>query len=334
MRNKMLIKPFCNIQTNVFNKNINFSSSSFVYNNSKRSILCKTQPAFYICRTTFQNHVCCGIIAQLNYNSSSKVYKHEECFSEKLSDLCFLFQKTKLQLSPTLLVHDNHSEIEKYLNLITTNFSPDMLLNHEKTTYEIWVVTPSKQIENLYKTITYLFIADGHHRVSCLFSLKKDVCAYIIQKKFLKAYPIIRRYHHFHTCPTLFFEKAKIFFNAKPLSNEELNLWQGEYFALVYGKNSIALSNSNSQKDFLKILSSFSSLNYIEEQKPSFTNYKCNLNNQQFNYHDKPEERNFHLFIPRINLDNYFPHPNKILPIHSSWFEPKIPPGIVQMEIT
>lgn len=328
----MLIKPFYNIQSSeVSNKNINPSQISFIHNNQPTSLLKKNQPNFYICRTTSQNHVCCGIIAQLNYHSShSKVYKHEECFSEKLNNFCFTFQKLNIQFSPTLLVHDNHLKIEQYLNSIITSSLPNIIYNNEKTTYEIWVISPNEQIENLYNSITFLFIADGHHRISCLFSLNKNVCAYIIPKKCLKAYPIIRKYNHFNSCPVTFFEKTKHTFNAKTLTNEELNLWHGRYFALSHEKNNIVLSNGNHQKDFLKILTSFSSVNYVTEKETSFTNYKYDSNYQNINHN----QDHLHLFIPELNIDNYFPYLHKkLLPVHSSWFEPKIPPGIIQMEI-
>lgn len=329
----MIIKPFSSLQISN-NKDVDGSPSSLIYNNQKHPPLNKVQPAFYVCRTTNQKHICSGIIAQLSYHSShNKIYKHEECFNEKITNFCFTFQKLNIQLSPTLLVHDDHLEIEQYLHSITNNSTPDIVYNYEKTTYEIWVVIPSKEIEDLYSSIKYLFIADGHHRISCLFSLSKDVCAYIIPKKFLKSYPIIRKYNHFHKSPATFFEKAKYTFDSRPLSNEKLNLWQGQYFALIYGKNSIVLSNTNNQKDFLKILSSFSSINYIIERKPNFSNYKFDLNCEKLNYCDSREDKTFHLFIPAINIDSYFGYSRKLLPVHSSWFEPKLPPGIIQMKI-
>ena len=39
------------------------------------------------------------------------------------------------------------------------------------------------------------------------------------------------------------------------------------------------------------------------------------------------------LYIPQINIEKHIENRNIMLPPHSSWFEPKIPPGVISMEI-
>lgn len=323
----MLIKPFYGIQIDT--SNANYLQIPFTYSNPAIWLLKKKKPSFYICRTTLDNHICWGTIAQLSYdNSHKKVYKHESCFDGKLSDFGSTFENSNVQLSPTLLVHDNNTAIEEYIQLMMKSFPPDRIYNKGKDLYEIWVIPSNKRIIDIYNAIDYLFIADGHHRVSCLFSLNKDVCAYIVPKKCIRSYPIIRKYNSFKNSSSHFFERIKTLFPVKSLTCEEINSWKGDYFALSYKGSNFALHTS----DFLRTLASFSTINYIEGRKPNFINYKYHSDHLKNIYHYTPNE-NFYLLIPSININDFFPHPNELLPVHSSWFEPKIPAGIFQMEI-
>lgn len=298
----------------------------------------RESPLFYFCKTSFQEHTCYGLIAQVNgFYPPKKLYKHEECFSYKITEFCTEFEKNNVQLSPTLLFHENNPDFDAYFKSIIVGAPSDIIAYGRECTYEIWPIEPEESIMLFFNNINNLYVADGHHRISSLFSSKSNVLAYIVQTKYLKNYPIIREYNS--CCSELanfVLRQIKERFDIQLMG---FNKNFSENFncpILSIGLESFIISNiegnKNNFQEFLKIISLMSTINNFDI---CFTNYQANkINCDRFKKMSIAERKSrVLLYIPQIDIEKYIEGSNLLLPPHSSWFEPKIPPGIISMEI-
>lgn len=294
--------------------------------------------SFYFCKTSFQKHTCYGLIAQVSGSyPNKKLFGHEECFPNKIAEFYTKFQQSNLQLSPVLLFHQDDSDWDDFLKSSIKNTVPDIVAYSSKCTYEIWKVDLEKNISLFYTGINKLYIADGHHRISSLFMSKMNVLAYIVQSKYLKNYPIIREYNIF--CNDLMksiLEDIKGKFDIHSVEFKKIFSEKYNNPILSIGAENFMIANIDGDINNLQeFLGTISSMNAINSSDICFTNYQINKENSKKFIKLSTEERKSRIFlyIPQLNIEKHIENRNIMLPPHSSWFEPKIPPGIISMEI-
>jgi uncharacterized protein (DUF1015 family) len=294
--------------------------------------------SFYFCKTSFQKHTCYGLIAQVSGSyPNKKLFGHEECFPNKIAEFYTKFQQSNLQLSPVLLFHQDDSDWDDFLKSSIKNTVPDFVAYSSKCTYEIWKVDLERSISLFYNGISKLYIADGHHRISSLFMCKKNVLAYIVQAKYLKNYPILREYNLFYNdLIKSILKKIKGKYQTHSVEFKKIFSEQYNNPILSIGDENFMIADIDDNRDNLHaFLETISPMNTLNSSDVCFTNYLINKENSKNFIKLSTEERKSRIFlyIPQINIEKHIENRNIMLPPHSSWFEPKIPPGVISMEI-
>jgi uncharacterized protein (DUF1015 family) len=134
-----------------------------------------TAPAFYIYKKTTATNSFCGIITATSVEDyhSNVIKKHEGTLRKR--ELLFenYLKNTGFNAEPVLLTYPDNDIITKIIKKYKQQRAEYEFTSTDKNSHLLWVVDDKNdiaQIENTFKEIDTLYIADGHHRStsSCL----------------------------------------------------------------------------------------------------------------------------------------------------------------------
>lgn len=129
------------------------------------------KPAFYLYKKTTPESTFCGIIAATSvedYNNDV-IKKHEGTLH--LRELLFenYLKNTGFNAEPVLLTYPDNTTIAKIIEKHLLKRPEYEFTTTDKNTHCIWLIDKQQEIEiiqNAFKEISALYIADGHHRSS------------------------------------------------------------------------------------------------------------------------------------------------------------------------
>ena len=126
-------------------------------------------PAFYIYEIDDAANTYCGIIAAASVEDykNNIIKKHENTIETREKIFTNYLKKTRFNAEPVLLTYENSDRISNILDELknvkpTIEFSIDLNEKHR-----LWKIENKEkliQIQNVFKKIPSLYIADGHHR--------------------------------------------------------------------------------------------------------------------------------------------------------------------------
>lgn len=139
-----------------------------------------TKPSFYIYRIKTRSNVFCGIIA----GTSAKDYKdnlikkHENTL-EKRERLFTNYLKTVgFNAEPVLLTYPNNNGVAAIIKEITSKAAEYEFTTTDRVTHYLWPVSDLPTIKKLqeeFKNLGAIYIADGHHRTASSYLLAQDL---------------------------------------------------------------------------------------------------------------------------------------------------------------
>jgi uncharacterized protein (DUF1015 family) len=138
------------------------------------------KPAFYLYKKTTPENTFCGIIAATSVEDYNKdiIKKHEGTLH--LRELLFenYLKNTGFNAEPVLLTYPDNDTIAKIIEKHVVQRPEYEFTTTDKNTHCIWLIDQEKEIEiiqNAFKEINALYIADGHHRSSSSCLLAKHL---------------------------------------------------------------------------------------------------------------------------------------------------------------
>ena len=128
------------------------------------------KPAYYIYRLIKGSTAYTGLIAAASVDdyNNNVILKHENTLTEKQNELAEHISFFNGLGNPVLLTYPDNSIIENIINKTIDSGSPEYnFLSADQLKHNLWVVHHDEDIiaiENEFKNIEKIYIADGHHR--------------------------------------------------------------------------------------------------------------------------------------------------------------------------
>ncbi|MFT5824445.1 MAG: hypothetical protein ACI8ZM_005713 [Crocinitomix sp.] len=125
--------------------------------------------SFYLYRQTVDGHAYVGLIAgaSVDQYNSGHIKKHEETITERETVFSNYLKIVEFNVEPVLLFHRKHEALNQLLAPLMFARPEYEFTSWDRGKHEIWIVkTPEtiEKIQNYYKEIEDIYIADGHHR--------------------------------------------------------------------------------------------------------------------------------------------------------------------------
>ncbi len=158
------------------------------YNNVKKAyhnfktdglLIKDSNPAFYVYEIDTVGNYYCGIIAAASVEDykNNVIKKHENTIESRENTFKNYLKITGFNAEPVLLTYKNNLEISKVIDVHKASepiveFSTE---NGEK--HRLWAIENPQdliQIQNIFKHIPSLYIADGHHRTASSVLLSEE----------------------------------------------------------------------------------------------------------------------------------------------------------------
>lgn len=135
---------------------------------------------YYFYREIWKGRSQLGLFAVVNTDEYEKgiIRRHEFTRKEKEVDRTNHIVITETHTEPVFLTYQNHDLIEKLILDYIKNHEPAYVLNDEnEVNHTLWVCKDEKinrQIEDEFKKVEILYIADGHHRTASSLNAAKE----------------------------------------------------------------------------------------------------------------------------------------------------------------
>ena len=128
------------------------------------------KPYLYIYKQKMGDHEQYGIVgcASADEYNNNIIKKHELTRKNKEDDRTRHVITLNANAGPVFLTYRDNKNIDKIVNHFTQSNTPEVdFTATDKITHTIWVIKDTQlinQITELFKSINYLYVADGHHR--------------------------------------------------------------------------------------------------------------------------------------------------------------------------
>jgi len=158
----------------VYNRYLEFLEDNILLKDAKNS--------FYVYKISKGDYSCCGFFcatSTMDYRNNV-IRKHENTISHREKLFANYLETVKFNAEPVLMTYPNRPKIANILKKEAQKVPEYQFTTPDKTTHCLWAVSNTKTIHNLqeaFKEIEALYIADGHHR-----SASSDLLAKISQK--------------------------------------------------------------------------------------------------------------------------------------------------------
>lgn len=135
---------------------------------SEGILIQEESPRIYIYRQTKDNHAFTGVIAGASNEEylNDSIKKHEATLTKRENMFTDYLDIVGFNAEPVLLSYPHHKGIDEKLNLLTSVRPEYEFSTTDRVKHELWVLSENetKEIQDLFKEIPALYIADGHHR--------------------------------------------------------------------------------------------------------------------------------------------------------------------------
>ena len=310
--------------------------------------------SFYLWEITYKNKKQTGFVAGFDQDDYKKgaIVKHELTRKEKEQDRIKHIRSVGIQTGPVMLAYKEPKRL-KNVKLKIKKSKPEYNLRFRSAKHKIWKIKSiySKDIEDFFKDIEKIYIADGHHRSAAASKItinkeykkiKSKILGVIFDFNELNIYP----YH-------------RLLNNKKKIDLENLLIHLKKYF-LIYNskinylpekKGSFGMYFHNKwyklvpkqkiKDDFsldVKFIDHFILKKYFKVQnirKDSRLNFVGGIHSMRY-FKEKIEKGyGIGFTLPAVTYHHLkkIADSNKSMPPKSTWFEPKLLDGLISMPI-
>lgn len=124
------------------------------------------QPCYYIYRQQKNENVYTGIIAVCSIDDyfNGTIKKHEQTLTEREEKLKNYLEVCDFNAEPVLYCYPENKTINNEVNKYITQLPVYDFTTTDRIRHTLWLCENTSVIENEFKKMTAIYIADGHHR--------------------------------------------------------------------------------------------------------------------------------------------------------------------------
>ncbi len=323
-------------------------------------------PAFFIYEIKTKNQSFTGIIAGTSIEDykNNVIKKHEDTLQYRVELFKDYLNQTGFNTEPVLITYPDNDTIERFILDKKKEQSVYHFATTNKEIHTLWKVNTEQDIlllENQFKNIPELYIADGHHRsasAELLYDENKHLgnenlnyfMSFLIAESNVKIYEFNRIIRDLNgNSVEDFLDKLAVHFIIKP---KYLELWKpqdkfefgmyldGNFYALFYKitatneqQNSI-LSNLDAQILYDKVLQPILGIEDLRnDERIEYIPGKQSISTLKELVDEGEFEVGFMLFPSDISEIKNLADKNLIMPPKSTYIEPKFRSGLVVYEM-
>ncbi|MAZ58437.1 MAG: hypothetical protein CMP56_03400 [Flavobacteriales bacterium] len=312
----------------------------------KKGILIKDKNhGVYVYRQTKNQHTYTGLICaiELKEYQNKKIKIHEKTIKKREELFSKYLSITKIHAEPILITYDSTKTLIDQNDMSDENKLYDFQ-NKDGLKHEIWKITNQQKINKIIKnfqSISHLYIADGHHRMaSSLRYGKTEKClAYILPKQELTTYPFHRVLSTKKSVKNIL-QEFRNHFNIKKINlpcqyakNIQFYI-NKQWYEIILEKD----QKKNILNDLLvskllhKVLKPIFEID--DERGNKHISYKSgNTPIKKITENIKNNEILFFMNTIEIDTIIQIANKNKTTPPKSTFISPKIPSGLIMMEL-
>jgi len=154
-------------------------------------------PGFYLYEIEQNNLTCSGLFCATSVADYQQdvIKKHEDTIKRREQLFANYLSTVKFNAEPVLMTYEDNEVISELLALEKTKTPEYHFTTTDKATHRLWVIAHekiTKQIQECFKDVAKLYIADGHHRSASSNLLSKMMAGK--NKKKDKAYDYFMSY--------------------------------------------------------------------------------------------------------------------------------------------
>lgn len=135
---------------------------------------------FYLYALHKENMTCCGLISGVSSQDydSGVIRKHEDTIAKRVDLFTDYLEIVRFNAEPVLLTHRNIPEWDRLMAELQQE-PPGLEIHYEKgETHKLWAITDPgliATIQGIFKDVSEIYIADGHHRCASSAQLTKTL---------------------------------------------------------------------------------------------------------------------------------------------------------------
>lgn len=138
---------------------------------NKKIYIQDKEKSMYIYRQRMNKRIQTGIVACTSIDDyiNNIIKKHEHTREEKEKDRINHVDYCNANTGPIFLTYKNVYEIDKIVEQWTKKEAEYDFFSEDGIKHTVWIINDKdiiNKLENLFKTVDYLYIADGHHRAA------------------------------------------------------------------------------------------------------------------------------------------------------------------------
>lgn len=128
-----------------------------------------TEPCFYLYQMEQDDATFCGLFCATSVADyrNNVIRKHEDTIKRRETLFANYLKTVKFNAEPVLMTYADDTAIKQLLDTVKMKTPSYHLTTTDKVTHKLWVIAEPKtteRIQNYFKQIDTLYIADGHHR--------------------------------------------------------------------------------------------------------------------------------------------------------------------------
>ena len=301
----------------------------------KKLIIKDKKDYYYIYKISNKKHSQIGILGTVdlkNYDDKN-ILGHEETFKNRVIERKKQMLNISTQIGPIYTTYKYNKKLNNFLSNLIKSKPIYSFKSLDKFIHQVWAVNQNKNLKNLIKKITKIYVCDGHHRLQGMIKYKKKISSMIVafphnQIQILDYNRVVKSQ----------FSKLKILkiisrnFIIKKITNKSNKLKKGlfnmymdnQWYSLNYNKKNNDLDVKILHENILSKIK-IKNIDYISGLKDS--NFlKKMVNSDKFNMA-------FMLFPTDIKSVIKIADKKKFMPPKSTWFHPKPLDGLISFEI-
>ena len=153
----------------------------------------EAEPCFYIYRLqTAQKHWQIGIagIFSVEEYQQNIIKKHEKTRADKEDDRTKHILTLRAQTGPVFLTYEGKDSINDFVAQVVQTQKPLYdFIAPDGVTHTVWRVAETRSIIEMFKSVKYLYIADGHHRAAAAARVAQELKSDVSRHFYAVAFP-------------------------------------------------------------------------------------------------------------------------------------------------
>lgn len=321
------------------------------------------QPAIYIHKIITKTETFTGIIAATTVEEYRKdvIKKHEDTIAFRVRLLKEYMKYSGFNTEPVLLTYQNDKTIENWIFNCTQKLADFEFSTTKKETHYLWKIDDALEInwlQNIFRKMPSLYIADGHHRCEAAALLCEEngqendpvrghILSYLIAENNVRIYEYNRLIKDLNGMSADEFKmalqnqfelKSVDQDHAKPVAPHQFGMYLEGQFYLLSCRNKPKPKSSLDTLDtkilYDEVLSKWLNIHDLRnDERIEYLSGKHNIQNLKNKVDEGTFAVAFLLYPCHINEIKALADHHEIMPPKSTYIEPKFRNGLVIYEL-